>query len=367
MKVLNFRNLFLSVSFLALSGASSVTKDDDLEKKFDDWVAKYDKQYSTEEEKLKRLQIWSENYDYIEQQNDLNLTYELGLNEHSDKTLKEFHQHYSLGDYAMGFDDDDDDEDDEDEEDKIEFLKTKNGSASLRRLENDSDDVSLPASVDWVAKGKVTPCLDQRQCASCWAFTAAAVLESTSAIQFDSTPVPMSEQELVDCSTNNHGCDGGSPKKAFKFLKNTKSGLCSFHDYPYVAKDEHAAGCSLKKGSCTSVNHSHVKKFSRKKNKNENFLKRMVVKAPPAALMDASQRPFQFYKSGVFTGECPGKLDHSVAVVGYNIADGYWLLKNSWGQNWGENGFMKLGIKSDNPKNVGACGVYKDITTVIAK
>ncbi len=62
MKVLNFRNLFLSVSFLALSGASSVTKDDDLEKKFDDWVAKYDKQYSTEEEKLKRLQIWSENY-----------------------------------------------------------------------------------------------------------------------------------------------------------------------------------------------------------------------------------------------------------------------------------------------------------------
>ncbi len=84
-------------------------------------------------------------------------------------------------------------------------------------------------------------------------------------------------------------CVPNRPKKAFKFLKNTKSGLCSFHDYPYVAKDEHAAGCSLKKGSCTSVNHSHVKKFSRKKNKNEKFLKRMVVKAPPAALMDASQ------------------------------------------------------------------------------
>lgn len=315
------------------------------------------------------MKIWSENYDYIEQQNGLDLTYELGLNEHSDKTLKEFHQHYFLGDYAMGFDDDDED-DNEDDEDKIEFLKTNEGSTLLRHLEHDSDDdddVSLPASVNWVAKGKVTPALDQKQCASCWAFTAAAVLESASSIQFDEVPVAMSEQELVDCSTKNHGCDGGSPKKAFKFLKETKSGLCSNHDYPYVAKDEHAVGCALKKGSCTELGHSHVKKFSRKKNKNETFLKGKIVEAPPAVLMDASQRSFQFYQSGVFNGECPGTLDHSVAVVGYDTDGNFWLLKNSWGKNWGEDGFMKLGTKSDNPPNVGACGVYKDITSVVMK
>lgn len=364
MKLLNFSNLILPLSFLALSGANSISKTNDLEKEFDDWVAKYEKEYYTNEEKLKRLKIWSDNYDYIEQQNGLDLTYKLGLNEHADKTLDEFHQHYFLGEYAMGFEDDDDENDDED---KIAFSKTKNESTSLRHLEQNSDDVSLPAEVNWVTEGKVTPCLDQGQCASCYAFTAAAVLESASAIEFNSDPVALSEQEIVDCSTLNNGCDGGSPKKVFKFLKNTKTGLCSNTAYPYVAKNEHASGCAIHRQECTDVSHSHVKSFSRKKSKNETFLKSKVVEAPPAVLMDASQRPFQFYKSGVYNGECPGVLDHAAAVVGYNTGDGYWLLKNSWGQNWGENGFMKLGIKSDNPADVGACGVYKDITSVIAK
>ena len=62
MRLLNFSNLILPLSFLALSGANYTSKINDLEKKFDEWIAKYEKEYYTNEEKLKRLKIWSDNY-----------------------------------------------------------------------------------------------------------------------------------------------------------------------------------------------------------------------------------------------------------------------------------------------------------------
>ncbi|KAI3948636.1 hypothetical protein MKW98_027702 [Papaver atlanticum] len=91
---------------------------------------------------------------------------------------------------------------------------------------------------------------------------------------------------------------------------------------------------------------------------NEASLLKAVSKQPVSVAIDASGQDFQFYSSGVFTGTCGTKLDHGVTAVGYGTdSDGtkYWLVKNSWGTSWGEDGYIRM--QRDVDANEGLCGI----------
>merc|ERR1711874_44412 len=209
--------------------------------------------------------------------------------------------------------------------------------------------LSLPASVDWRKKGVVTHVKDQAQCGSCWAFSATGSLE---AAHFRKTGklVSLSEQQLIDCS--GQACAGGFYRHAFAYIKKT-GGVDTEKSYPY----EHG-----KVGKCR-YNPKHkgarVTGWNQIKRGDENALKQAVAtKGPVSVAIDARGAFHQFYQGGVISSPTcsSSNLDHAVLVVGYGkcskTGKDFWLIKNSWGSSWGEEGYFKLARNENN-----MCGV----------
>lgn len=132
-------------------------------------------------------------------------------------------------------------------------------------------------------------------------------------------------------------------------------GITTEKNYPYTGED----------GTCKESSHHHhheekfkIRGYERVPRNSEEDLLKAVAHQPVSVDIDADNKHFDSYASGIFTGPCGTKLDHSVTVVGYGVEnDGtkYWLVKNSWGENWGEKGYMK--IQRDVKSKHGLCGI----------
>lgn len=171
----------------------------------------------------------------------------------------------------------------------------------------------------------------------------------------------MSEQELVDCdTTQNEGCNGGLMDIAFEFIK--QHGITTENSYPYKAKD---GTCDVSKENEPAVSidgHENVPV------NNEAALLKAVANQPVSVAIDAAGYDFQFYSEGVFTGDCDTNLDHGVAIVGYGTTqDGtkYWIVKNSWGSEWGEKGYIRMQRSISDKK--GLCGIAMEASYPIKK
>jgi len=196
----------------------------------------------------------------------------------------------------------------------------------------------LASEVNWVDKGAVTGVKNQGQCGSCWAFSTTGAIEGAREIA-GSGLTSLSEENLVECSKQNHGCGGGAMVLGFMYAE--KNPLMTEAAYPYTSGGGHSGSCKYQK----SEGVGSVKGFE-EVSKSASQMKAAISKGPVSVAIEADKSVFQHYRSGVLTGRaCGTKLDHGVLAVGYGSEDGedYFLVKNSWGGSWGDNGYVKIG------------------------
>lgn len=162
--------------------------------------------------------------------------------------------------------------------------------------------------------------------------------------------VSLSEQQLLDCSTENHGCDGGDIDEAFEYIRQS-NGITSEANYPYQGSE---GDCQASENADNSA--AHITGYEDVPANSEEALLQAVSQQPVSVAVDATN--FQFYSGGVLSDNCGTDLNHGVLVVGYGTAEdgtSYWLVKNSWGEDWGEKGYLR--ILRDSGTEGGLCGI----------
>jgi len=299
---------------------------------FETFKTQHNKRYSSELENLHRFGIYSDNLQKIELLNQhSNGGAYFAINKFADLTAVEFRQ----------------------------LLGYRPAHSTLKErsyLDLDYNNIA-PDSFDWASKDKVTPVKDQGQCGSCWAFSATENIESVWMIAKGLTPAnfkPLSAQQIVDCDNQDAGCNGGDTITAYEYVISA-GGQESEADYPYEATDE---PCHFKAAD-VEVKISSYKYAT--KTKNEDEMKTATASISPLSIcVDAE--PWQFYASGVMmASQCSTDLDHCVQITGYDTSAStpFWKVRNSWGSDWGEKGFIRLQFGKNT------CGVAEEATTAV--
>ncbi|XP_001655999.2 cathepsin L [Aedes aegypti] len=333
--------LILLVAFVAAANAVSL-----YELVKEEWNAfklQHRKNYDSETEERIRLKIYVQNKHKIAKHNqrfDLGQEkYRLRVNKYADLLHEEFVQ------TVNGFN----------RTDSKKSLKGVRIEEPVTFIE--PANVEVPTTVDWRKKGAVTPVKDQGHCGSCWSFSATGALEGQ---HFRKTGklVSLSEQNLVDCSGKygNNGCNGGMMDYAFQYIKDN-GGIDTEKSYPYEAIDD---TCHFNPKAVGATDKGYV---DIPQGDEEALKKALATVGPVSIAIDASHESFQFYSEGVYyEPQCDSEnLDHGVLAVGYGTSEegeDYWLVKNSWGTTWGDQGYVKMARNRDNHCGVATCASY---------
>ncbi|KAF0692320.1 Aste57867_16595 [Aphanomyces stellatus] len=193
---------------------------------------------------------------------------------------------------------------------------------------------TTPSTIDWSTNKCNPPVQSQGQCGSCWAFSTVGTVAFAHCLA-TGLMLNLSAQQLVSCDTLNGGCAGGSPKTAIDYMR--QSGICSADDYPYTSGTTSAAGqCNA---SCTKTKLA-IGPVTAVTSAGESSLLAALQWQPVTVVVEAGNPVWRNYKSGVVT-QCPGNAsDHAVVAVGAGVD--YWKIKNSWGTQWGDGGYIYL-------------------------
>jgi cathepsin F len=318
----------LVLSFFAYIFALDILPIDNVQTEFQKWADTYAKVYSLEEF-LIRLTYYTANLEVIRMLNEAGGA-TFAPNEFADRTAQEFA-------ILLGYRPDDE------------------GSDFTETIAPPPPDQTIPDTFDWVALEKVTAVKNQQQCGSCWAFAATSNIESVWMIHNNLTASnfnPLAPQQMVDCSTSDGGCNGGNPASAFKYVISA-GGQVPETSIPYQASDQN---CEFNPDDveATISNYKYT-------TKNEEEMKAATATVAPLVIcVDASQ--WQFYSSGIMTAsQCGTFLNHCVQVTGYDTSSStpYWTVRNSWGTDWGEQGFIRLEYGQNT------CGLSNTVTTAV--
>merc|ERR1712168_905893 len=219
---------------------------------------------------------------------------------------------------------------------------------------------SVPSSYSSKDLGLVSPVKNQLQCGSCVAFATMTTIE-TCFKKVTNVFGDYSEQQLVDCGYGQNGangCDGAPPHAYAKWAGDNKLELAHESQYPYLNTSPNLQ-CPANlpvynQGARISGSYYTY-------SGDEELMKKLIYEHGAVLAGVKSTGPFQSYKSGVFSGCYPGtSIDHAISVVGNGTENGvpYWLIKNSWGTGWGDQGYIKLA------RGYGMCGIGPAIAVV---
>ncbi|XP_061573546.1 cathepsin K [Cololabis saira] len=319
----------LHLCVLLLAGSALSHLDEAfLDQQWDQWKLTHAREYNGLDEEGIRRAIWEKNMLMIEAHNQeaaLGIhSYELGMNHLGDMTSEE------VVEMMTG----------------LQTPEYRDRSFTMAL----NDDVRrLPKSVDYRKKGMVTSVKNQGACGSCWAFSSAGALEGQLAKKTGKL-VDLSPQNLVDCVTENDGCGGGYMTNAFNYV-NENGGIDSEEAYPYVGENE---PCRYNSSGMAA----QCRGYKEIPEGDEHALAVALYKVGPVSVgIDATLSTFQFYQKGIYYDRNCNKEDinHAVLAVGYGVntkGKKFWIVKNSWGESWGNKGFIMMARNRGN-----LCGI----------
>ena len=287
---------------------------------FQEWKTKHGITYEDAEQFEERFAVWTSNDVDIQAHNDADEhTFTLGHNQFSDLTSEEF-AYLHLGGYAH----------------RPGLLSMLEGRVYWPEKNGSVD------AIDWRDHGIVGAVRNQGQCGSCWAHAAVETIESLVAQKTEKL-VELSVQSLVSCDKVDSGCSGGLPDNAYTFVR--RHGLPAEDNYPYTS------GSGGDDGSCHdtsvyAVSPATVTGFKDVPQNDEEVLRSVISEHPVSVAVDATK--WQFYHGGVFNHEdCGKRLNHAVQIVGYNQDGKYYIVRNSWGTTYGEDGYIRVVMDHD--------------------
>ncbi|XP_063803110.1 cathepsin S-like [Pseudophryne corroboree] len=323
------------VVLLATMMSAYCSPDPSLDNHWQLWAKTHQKLYDNKEDELTRRVIWEENLKFITVHNlEYSLgvqSYEVGMNHLGDLTGEE------VTSAMVGF--------------QYMDLSVANASG----LPEDVSKSKVAESMDWRNQNCVTDVKDQGLCSCSWAFSSVGALECQAKLRKGKLE-SYSAQNLVDCSRSygNNGCEGGFIAAAYRYIIQNSIELDS--TYPYEGKD----------GTC-HLNHTKkavtITSYKQVPYADEHEMKQVVGKVGPVSVaIDASRRSFHLYKKGVYYDPLcsSAQTNHAALVIGYGAEDGieYWLVKNSWGPSFGEQGYIKLARNHYNHCGIASFASY---------
>ncbi|XP_063055373.1 cathepsin K-like [Engraulis encrasicolus] len=307
MKLLLWGNVLLLLGSVVVQA----THNPALDTAWKDWKSTHQKQYSDLDEESIRRSIWEKNMLMIEAHNqeyELGIhTYELGMNHLGDMIKEE------VVERMMGF---------------------RPGVHGEHNNTFVPESGPVPCKIDYRRCGYVTSVKKQGNCGACWAFSAVGALEGQLR-RIGKELVDLSPQNLLDCVEKSRGCQGGRMEYAFDYVAHSKKGITNETTYPYKEMLGMCRRDVPKAMSCKGF-------MTIPPGDEDSLAKALAQSGPISVALDASQRTFRFYKKGTYSDYyCrPDKLTHALLVVGYTRRE--WIVKNSWGQNWGVKGYIYI-------------------------
>lgn len=307
-------------------------------KKFQQFMKKYQKKYTSYQEFVARFNVFKHNLLKVKKvANDVR--HKVGITKFFDLTEQEFRKTY------LNLD--------------VDALALMHWEKVTVTPKNDE-----PEEFDWRDKGYVNPVKDQASCGSCWAFSAIANVEGQY-FKKTNTLKRFSEQLLVDCDTFDSGCRGGLQERTFRWMIQNH-GVELEEDYPYTAR-----GGICKMDQSKLVQDAKVKSFKKLGNcistwcpVDEKEIKTFLLETGPLAIA-LNANSLHSYRGGVIddskTKCSPSGMNHAVTLIGYGHDEetdlDYWLVRNSWGNDWGEEGLFKMS------RGKCTCGICQYIIT----
>ena len=324
-------NLLKRKNFMSFF-TNSATSDQEIMHHFKKFHKKHVKGYLIDSEQGNvKFNKFKDNFNFIKDHNSIKRNYTLGIGPFSDMTPDEFRETMLMKHDII-----------------LNFTKKFNSTVSQRverrvlRAEQSSNvNASIP-SYNWTYS--YGPARTQGSCGCCWAFATCGGIESHYFLSFK-TSLTLSPQQLVDCDTTSNGCNGGFPSTALTYIE--QSGIQYESSYPFFSGTSNKAGtCQYSANQANDIVTSYTSCPQHPQTIcGRNSIISMLANGPIIAVIDASSPILQHYTSGILDYKCTASIfDHAINIagVGSDSMGGYYIVRNSWGSTWGENGYFRM-------------------------